>query len=221
MYDWIRSGQATDGALRSVVAQALHGYYVMERELGFHQSDFYNNNVLVKATASAPRTWRWTVDGLDGPDGPDGLDGLLYSVPSFGVFACLSDFGACDIDAFPPIPLSAAHARRDAHQRAMQPVKFIEDMVPLALESGIKGPFMDTLEGILYERVLYERQGTPSGSKLASFNAVEGRRVLPSGRSRICAPPTAAELLRLCCDVHEGTAAPMGASVRPQKAERA
>ncbi len=91
------------------MAQALHGYYVMERELGFHQSDFYNNNVLVKATASAPRTWRWTVDGPDG---------LVCSVPSFGVFACLSDFGACDIDAFPPIPLSAAHARRDAHQRA-------------------------------------------------------------------------------------------------------
>lgn len=62
MYDWIRSGKATDGALRSVVAQALHGYYVMERELGFYQSDFYDSNVLVKATASAPRTWRW-----DGP----------------------------------------------------------------------------------------------------------------------------------------------------------
>ena len=103
------------------MAQALHGYYVMERELGFHQSDFYNNNVLVKTTASAPRTWRWTVDGPcgpDGPGGPDGPDGLVCSVPSFGVFACLSDFGACDIDAFPPIPLSAAHARRDAHQRA-------------------------------------------------------------------------------------------------------
>ena len=100
-------------------------------------------------------------------------------------------------------------------------MKFIEDVVPLALESGIKGPFIDTLEGILYDLVLYERQGTPSGSKLASFNAVEGRRILPDGRSRICAPPTAAELLRLCCDVHEGTAAPMGASVRPQKAERA
>jgi hypothetical protein len=220
MYDWIQSGKATDGALRSVVAQALHGYYVMERELGFHQSDFYNNNVLVKATASAPRTWRWTVDGLDrpdGPDGPDGLSGLVCSVPSFGVFACLSDFGACDIDAFPPIPLSAAHERRDAHQRAMQPVKFIEDMVPLALESGIKGPFIDTLEGILYDRVLYERQGTPSGSKLASFNAVEGRRILPDGRSRICAPPTAAELLRLCCDVHKGTGA---LKKRPERAHK-
>jgi hypothetical protein len=90
-------------------------------------------------------------------------------------------------------------------------VKFIEDVVPLALESGIKGPFMDTLEGILYDRVLYERHQAPPGSKLASFNAVEGRRLLPDGRSRICAPPTAAELLRLCCDVHEGTAAPMGA----------
>jgi hypothetical protein len=222
MYDWMKSGKATDGALRSVVAQALHGYYVMERELGFHQSDFYNNNVLVKVTASAPRTWRWTVDGSDGPgglDGPDGLNGLVCSVPSFGVFACLSDFGACDIDAFPPIPLSAAHARRDAHQRAMQPVKFIEDMVPLALESGIKGPFMDTLEGILYDRVLYERVGPPPGSKLASFNAVEGRRVLPDGRSRICAPPTAAELLRLCCDVHK--AAPMGAlKKRPKVPEK-
>ncbi len=97
-------------------------------------------------------------------------------------------------------------------------MKFIEDMVPLALESGIKGPFMDTLEGILYDRVLYERHQAPPGSKLASFNAVEGRRVLPDGRSRICAPPTAAELLRLCCDVHKG--APMGASVRPQKRPR-
>ncbi len=80
-------------------------------------------------------------------------------------------------------------------------MKFIEDVVPLALESGIKGPFMDTLEGTLYERVLYERQGTPSGSKL---DPVEGRRLLPDGRSLICAPPTAAELLRLCCDVHNG-----------------
>ncbi len=86
-------------------------YYVMERELGFHQSDFNNSNVLVKATASAPRTWRWTVDGPDGLNGLgglNGLNGLVCSVPSFGVFACLSDFGACDIDAFPPIPLSAA-----------------------------------------------------------------------------------------------------------------
>jgi hypothetical protein len=91
----------------------------------------------------------------------------------------------------------------------MQPVKFIEDVVPLALESGIKGPFMDTLERILYDRVLYERQGAPPGSsELATFNPVEGRRVLPDGRSRICAPPTAAELLRLCCDVHKGTGAP-------------
>ena len=89
-------------------------------------------------------------------------------------------------------------------------MKFIEDVVPLALESGIKGPFMDTLEGTLYERVLYERQGTPSGSKL---DPVEGRRLLPDGRSRICAPPTAAELLRSCCDVHEGTGAPK----RPEK----
>ncbi len=83
-------------------------------------------------------------------------------------------------------------------------MKFIEDMLPLALESGIKGPFMDTLERILYDRVLYERQGTPSGSKLATFSPVEGRRLLTDGRSRICAPPTAAELLRLCCDVHNG-----------------
>jgi hypothetical protein len=101
----------------------------------------------------------------------------------------------------------------------MQPVKFIEDMVPLALESGIKGPFMDTLEGILYDRVLYERHEAPPGSKLASFNAVEGRRLLPDGRSRICSPPTAAELLRLCCDVHK--AAPMGAlKKRPEKGRR-
>lgn len=190
MYDWIRSGKATDGALRSVVAQALHGYYVMERELGFYQSDFHDSNVLVKAT-HVPRTWRWTVDGPDC---------LVCSVPSAGVFACLSDFGACDIDAFPPIPLSAVHARREAHNRAMTPVKFLDIVVTLALESGIKGPFVDTLEGILYDRVLYERQEAPSGSKLASFNAVDGRKLLPDGRSSICAPPTAAELLRLCCD---------------------
>ncbi len=95
-------------------------------------------------------------------------------------------------------------------------MKFIEDMVPLALESGIKGPFMDTLEGILYDRVLYERQGTPSGSKL---DAVEGLMLLPDGRSRICAPPTAAELLRLCCDVRNG--APMGAlKKRPKRPEK-
>jgi hypothetical protein len=194
MYDWMRSGEATDGALRSVVAQALHGYYVMERELGFYQSDFHDSNVLVKAT-DVPRTWSWTVDRPDG---------LACSVPSCGVFACLSDFGACDIDAFPPIPLSAAHARREAHNRAMTPVKFLDIVVTLALESGIKGPFVDTLDGILYDRVLYERQEPPSGSKLASFNAVDGRRLLPDGRSGICAPPTAAELLLLCCDVHKG-----------------
>ena len=96
-------------------------------------------------------------------------------------------------------------------------MKFIEDVVPLALESGIKGPFIDTLEGILYDRVLYERhQAPPGSSELATFNAVEGRRLLPDGRSRICAPPTAAELLRLCCDVRNG--APMGAlKKRPEK----
>lgn len=204
MYDWMRSGKATDGALRSVVAQALHGYYVMERELGFHQSDFYDSNVLVKAT-HVPLTWRWTVDG---PGGPGGLHGLKCSVPSFGVFACLSDFGACDIDAFPPIPLSAEHARCSAHDRAMTPVKFLDIVVTLALQSGIKGPFVDTLDRILYDRVLYERQEAPPGSKVASFNPVEGRRILPDGRSRICAPPTAAELLRLCCDVQNGTGAP-------------
>lgn len=209
MYDWIRSGKATDGALRSVVAQALHGYYVMERELGFHQSDFNDSNVLVKATASAPRTWRWTVDGLHG------LHGLSCSVPSFGVFACLSDFGACDIDAFPPIPLSAVHARRYAHDRAMTPVKFLDIVVELSLRSGIRGPFIETLEGILYDRVLYERQeAPPRSSELASFNAVEGRRILPDGRSAVSAPPTAAELLRLCCDVHHVTKG-------PRRAERA
>ena len=89
----------------------------------------------------------------------------------------------------------------------MTPVKFLEIVVTLERCSRVsKGPFVDTLDGILYDRVLYERQEAPPGSsELASFNAVEGRRLLPDGRSSICAPPNAAELLRLCCDVHKGT----------------
>ena len=204
MYDWIRSGKATDGALRSVVAQALHGYWNASSDST--SPTFYNNNVLVKATASAPRTWRWTVDGPDGPDGPDGL---VCSVPSFGVFACLSDFGACDIDAFPPIPLSSAHARRYVHQRAMQPVKFIEDVVPLALESGIKGPFMDTTEcctSAMRRRPALRNWRLSARSRAAGSFRTEGAEFARLRR------------LRLCCDVHEGTAAPMGAlKKRPEK----
>ena len=77
---------------------------------------------------------------------------------------------------------------------------------------AVHGANPRTLEGILYDRVLYERNEAPPGSsELATFNAVEGRRLLTDGRSRICAPPTAAELLRLCCDVHKA------ASGLPQK----
>lgn len=91
----------------------------------------------------------------------------------------------------------------------MTPVKFLEIVVALSLQSGIRGPFVETLEGILYDRVLFERQEAPPGSsELASFNAVEGRRLLPDGRSAVSAPPTAAELLRLCCDVHKGRRGP-------------
>ena len=114
-------------------------------------------------------------------------------------FACLSDFGA-------------VHARRYAHDRAMTPVKFLDIVVELSLRSGIRGPFIETLEGILYDRVLYERQeAPPRSSELASFNAVEGRRILPDGRSAVSAPPTAAELLRLCCDVHKSPPHPQEA----------
>ena len=110
------------------------------------------------------------------------------------------------------------HARRYAHDRAMTPVKFLDIVVELSRRSGIRGPFIETLEGILYDRVLYERQeAPPRSSELASFNAVEGRRILPDGRSAVSAPPTAAELLRLCCDVHHVTKGPR----RAERAERA
>lgn len=184
MYDWLRSGKATDGALRSVVMQALHGYYVMERELGFYQSDFTESNVLVKSM-TAPHTWNWSVDGA------------RYAVPSFGVFACLSDFGACDIDAFPPLPLSARAARSEPHTRAMTPVQFLDGVLTLALQSGVRGAFTEALERVLYDRVLYERQEA-QGSSALEFHAVEGRRVLSSGRSAVRAPPTVAELFGLC-----------------------
>jgi hypothetical protein len=170
MYDWLRSGKSTDGALRSVVMQALHGYYVMERELGFFQSDFTESNVLVKE-ADVPRTWNWKVDGA------------RYSAQSLGVFACLSDFGACDIDALPPLALSARAARREPHQRAMQPARFLDGVLTLALRSGVRGAFTDTLERVLCDRVLYERQEARQGSSELEIKAVEGRRVMPSGRS--------------------------------------
>ena len=186
MYDWLRSGQATDGALCSVVMQALHGYYVMERELGFYQTDFTESNVLVSKRADVPQTWHWTVDGA------------RYSVPSCGVFAGLSDFGACDIDAFPPLPLSARDARRMEHDRAMQPVRFLDGVVKLALRSGVRGKFTEALERVLYDRVLYERQEARQGSSELELYAVEGRKILSSGRSAVHAPPTVAELFRLC-----------------------
>jgi hypothetical protein len=135
-----------------------------------------------------------------------GLNGLVCSVPSFGVFACLSDFGACDIDAFPPIPLSAAHARLRAPEG---PVKFIEDVVPLALESGIKGPFMDTTEcctSAMRRRPALRNWRLSARSRAAGSFRTEGAEFARLRR------------LRLCCDVHEGTAAPMGAlKKRPEK----
>lgn len=186
-FDWMRGGSVTDGALRSVVMQALHGYYVMERELGFYQSDFTESNVLVRASrALVPAEWHWNVEGAE------------YSVPSCGIFACLSDFGACDIDAFPPLPLTARQARRHAHQKAMQPVQFLDGVLTLALRSGVRGAFTETLERVLYDRVLYERQPPPPRSDLAYFHAVEGREVLPSGRSVVRAPPSVARLFALC-----------------------
>lgn len=163
MYDWLRSGKATDGALRSVVTQALHGYYVMERELGFFQTDFTESNVLVKE-ADVPRVWNWMVDGA------------RYSVPTSGAFACLSDFGACDIDAFPPLPLSARAARSEPHTRAMTPVRFLDGVLTLAMRSGVRGAFTEALERVLYDRVLYERQEALQGSSALEFHAVDGAK---------------------------------------------
>ncbi len=82
----------------------------------------------------------------------------------------MSDFGACDIDAFP---------RREPHQRAMQPARFIDGVLTLALRSGVRGAFTDTLE-----RVLCERREARQGSSELEFNAVEGRRVMPSVHRR-------------------------------------
>ena len=84
------------------------------------------------------------------------------------------------------------------HDRAMQPVRFLDGVVTLALQSGVRGEFTEALERILYDRVLYERHDAQPDSALAYFHAVEGRKLLSSGRSAVHAPPTVAELFRLC-----------------------
>ena len=43
----------------------------------------------------------------------------------------------------------------------MAPVRFIEDVMKLALESGIKGPFVDTLENIMYDTSDMKRHTGP------------------------------------------------------------
>ena len=107
----------------------------------------------------------------------------------------MSDFGACDIDAFPPLPLSARDARRMEHDKAMQPVRFLDGVVTLALRSGVRGKFTDVLERVLYDRVLYERQEARQGSSDSGVpRGRGGRKVLSSGRSTVRAPPTVAEL---------------------------
>jgi hypothetical protein len=83
----------------------------------------------------------------------------------------------------------------------MQPVRFLDGVVTLALQSGVRGKFTEALERVLYDRVLYERQDAPPDSELASFYAVEGRKLLSSGRSAVRAPPTVAELFELCSSV--------------------
>ncbi len=84
--DFVQTGMADD-VLRSIAMQALHGYYTMQRELGFDAPDFGAADVLVRRDADVPETWRWRVGRRD------------LSAPSCGLLACVGGFGRADIAA--------------------------------------------------------------------------------------------------------------------------
>ena len=178
LYDWLKSGRASDGALRSVVLQALHGYYVAQRELGLYQSDFNETNVLVKRT-SVPRVWVWVVDGRE------------YSAESHGYLACLADFGASDIRGVPPLgtPLTETQQASRAHFEAMAPIEFVDHVVSLAIRCKVRGAFVATLARILYDHVLYQRSDEDPPSTSISIFAPTATR----------APLSVARVFALCC----------------------
>jgi hypothetical protein len=169
VHDWLKSGPS-DGALRSVVLQALHGYYVAQRELGLSQSDFNETNVLVKRTA-VPRVWVWLVEGRE------------YSCESHGYLACIADFGASEIEAIPRVPLAERQEALRAHFEAMAPVTFIHEVLCLAIRCKVAGPFTEKLARFLYDHVLYQRSDeAPPSTSISLFWPTATREPLSVAR---------------------------------------
>ena len=62
--------------------QALHGYYVVGRDLKDGRAGFDERDVVVRR-ATVPAAWAWTVDGA------------RYEAASCGLFACVAGDGGC------------------------------------------------------------------------------------------------------------------------------